>query len=191
MADSAPDLEDSNDQQSFIIQLRGVDRDLGWNNELFKSCLLIDIAEVDPFNTHGGKRLLELWDECLALRNGSEHRINQETPSDRAVRMFIVWIQDVMDQEQEKDAFYAAAQALGNTALVHKFIAFMNETYSGFTRAQIKTLEDNTINACNNMLAPLEQSSLRNVHTMVVWSGNSIYLTRGVTESNYPDTSEA
>ena len=105
MADSAPDLEDTNDQQTSIIQLRGVDRDLGWNNELFLSCLLIDIAEVDPFNTYGGKRLLQLWDEYLAFRNGLEHRINQETPSDRAVRMFIMWIQDVMDQEQEKDAF--------------------------------------------------------------------------------------
>ena len=90
MADSVPDLEDSNDHQSFILQLRGVDRDLGLNNELFLSCLLIDIAQVDPSNPSGGTRLLQLWDEYLAFRNGSEHRINQETPSDRAVRMFIM-----------------------------------------------------------------------------------------------------
>ena len=90
MADSVPDLDDSNDQQPVILQLREVDRDLKWNNELFPCFLLTDIDELDPFNTYGKKRLLDLWDEHLAIRNSSKHHINEEPPSDRAIRMFVI-----------------------------------------------------------------------------------------------------
>ena len=166
MADSVPDLDDSNDQQPVILQLREVDRDLKWNNELFPCFLLTDIDELDPFNTYGKKRLLDLWDEYLAIRNSSKHHINEEPPSDRAIRMFVIWMQEVMGREEEKDPFYAAAKALSDTVLIHKFITFMNETYSGFTPAQVKTLDDNTINACNNTLGPLTKSRVSSVHTM-------------------------
>ena len=166
MADSVPDLDDSNDQQPVILQLREVDRDLKWNNELFPCFLLTDIDELDPFNTYGKKRLLDLWDEYLAIRNSSKHHINEEPPSDRAIRMFVIWMQDVMGREEEKDPFYAAAKALSDTVLIHKFITFMNETYSGFTPAQMKTLDNYTINACNNTLGPLTKSRVSSVHTM-------------------------
>ena len=84
MADSVPDLDDSNDQQPVILQLREVDRDLKWNNELFPCFLLTDIDELEPFNTYGKKRLLDLWDEYLAIRNSSKQRAHQRRTTQRS-----------------------------------------------------------------------------------------------------------
>ena len=147
MADIVPVLVTADTDKRTTKTLMEFYHDYGMEQE-FNNENAFKQTEDTIYNKQWVDRLWNGWMNVYNDLNGNPRISTLETLSDRAVRLFVIWIEAIMANQGQ----LSTAKALSNTVLINLFVELMNSSHLGFTESQEQSLQE-TLKKCSDELS--------------------------------------